>query len=388
MGHLSQRSVRPSLLAEPRAWQEGCPPLIPHPLSQRPGKEPSSSVSWASAPLGEQRKGGSADLFNGDGPATPDTVHLALSGLFVPVQVGTLSRLEEKKKRQVRGAQSGRGTAARLEPRPPALPRPGQALVVGRGRGGGPGRRGREGTETTRIPTGLFLHTAPYRAAQVTERAAPHKRARTRNTEGARGAQPRALGRKRRGGARRGGQWAEGWPGAQGTTTDRGEPSPEVSGQWPGRAQTPRGTLHRPRRRGPRGTVDGEREERGQRGPAPLPGSWGRARPKAGPRKRGGQEGGRQAAVLASRAEQERGVHAGRSGGQGRESAPREPRGRAGRSDAPAPRGLVALARPGRGAGLPSSPCSEPGAVRPAGPGPRQPPAAGSSFLAFPGGGG
>lgn len=209
------------MLAEPRAWQEGCPPLIPHPLSQRPGKEPSSSVPWASAPLREQRKGGSADLFNGDSPATPDTVHLALSGLFVPVQVGTLSRLEEKKKRQVRGAQSGRGTAARLEPRPPALPRPGQALVVGRGRGGGPGRRGREGTETTRIPTGLFLHTAPYRAAQVTERAAPHKRARTRNTEGARGAQPRALGRKRRGGARRGGQWAEGWPGAQGTTTDR-----------------------------------------------------------------------------------------------------------------------------------------------------------------------
>lgn len=128
------------MLAEPRAWQEGCPPLIPHPLSQRPGKEPSSSVSWASAPLGEQRKGGSADLFNGDGPATPDTVHLALSGLFVPVQVGTLSRLEEKKKRQVRGAQSGRGTAARLEPRPPALPWPGQALVVGRGRGGGAGK--------------------------------------------------------------------------------------------------------------------------------------------------------------------------------------------------------------------------------------------------------
>lgn len=109
---------------------------------------------------------------------------------------------------------------------------------------------------------------------------------------------------------------------------NRGEPSPEASGQWPVRAQTPHSTLHRPRRCGPRGTVDGEREERGQRGPAPLPGSWGRARPKADPRKRGGQEGGRQAAVLASRAEQERGVHAGRSRGEGRESAPREPLGR------------------------------------------------------------
>ncbi|KAK2096898.1 hypothetical protein P7K49_025932 [Saguinus oedipus] len=55
-------------------------------------------------------------------------------------------------------------------------------------------------------------------------------------------------------------------------------------------------------------------------------------------------------------------VHAGRSrGGEGQESAPQEQPGQAG-LDSPAPLGLVALASAGRGAELPSSPCSEPAA--------------------------
>lgn len=40
-----------------QAWQEACLPFTLSPLSQRPGKEPSSSVSWASAPLLLQGKG-------------------------------------------------------------------------------------------------------------------------------------------------------------------------------------------------------------------------------------------------------------------------------------------------------------------------------------------
>lgn len=132
-----------------------------------------------------------------------------------------------------------------------------------------------------------------------------------------------------------------------------------------------------------------ERERReARRGPAPLPGSWGRARPmrilgngeaKKGERQaRSGGCGVRSGAGTAE-------VHAGRSrGGEGQESSPQEQLGRGRRSDAPAPLGLSRWPGAWRGAELPSSPCSEPGAARPAGPGPRQPPAAGSSVPSLP----
>lgn len=140
--------------------------LAPHTTFQRPRKRkrplafPGPHLSSSPAP-----GGGSADLFDGDGPTTPNAVHLALGGFLLPVHVGTLPRLQEKRRGVLKGP-GVCGSAARRESpaSPPILPPPGQALASG----AGPGRRDREGTETTSIPTGLFLHTAPYRAAQVT----------------------------------------------------------------------------------------------------------------------------------------------------------------------------------------------------------------------------
>lgn len=81
------RGVNSSGLAG--AWGAG--------LSRLP--EPSSSIAGASSPFLSSPGGeGSADLFDGDGPAAPDAVHLALGGLLLPVHVGTLSRLEEKRR--------------------------------------------------------------------------------------------------------------------------------------------------------------------------------------------------------------------------------------------------------------------------------------------------
>lgn len=105
-----------------------------------------------------------------------------------------------------------------------------------------------------------------------------------------------------------------------------------------------------------------ERERReAVRGPAPLPGSWGRAAPMRilgnGEAKRGK---GKRAAVLASRAEQERRSPCRkeqRRGGAGK--LPQEQPGR-GRLDTPP---LWAAVPGGRGAELPSCPCSEPGAA-------------------------
>lgn len=133
-----------------------------------PGPHPSPLTSTALRPLG----GGTADLFDGDGPTAPDAVHLAVGGFLLPVQVGTLSGLKEKRRGVLerRGAPGG-GTAAHLDPSPPPAPPP--SSWAGPSGGAGPGRRDREGTETTSIPTGLFLHTAPYRAAQVTEPGPP-----------------------------------------------------------------------------------------------------------------------------------------------------------------------------------------------------------------------
>lgn len=96
-----------------------------------------------------------------------------------------------------------------------------------------------------------------------------------------------------------------------------------------------------------------ERERReARRGPAPLPGSWGRARPKADPRKRGGQERGKASARrwLASRAEQERRSPCRKE--QRRGGAGKLPPGAAGRGRAlgrPAPLGVSRW--PGLGVG-------------------------------------
>lgn len=105
-----------------------------------------------------------------------------------------------------------------------------------------------------------------------------------------------------------------------------------------------------------------ERERREAiRGPAPLPGSWGRAAPMRilgnGEAKRGK---GKRAAVLASRAEQERRSPCRkeqRRGGAGK--LPQEQLGR-GRLDTPP---LWAMLPGSCGAELPSCPCSEPGAA-------------------------
>lgn len=129
-----------------------------------------------------------------------------------------------------------------------------------------------------------------------------------------------------------------------------------------------------------------ERERReAVRGPAPLPGSWGRAAPMRilG---NGRPRGGKASARRCWRPEQSRNaeVHAGRSrGGEGQESSPRS--GWAVGAWTPRPSGPRCRAGVGPSSLLVHAASL---AQRPAGPGPRQPPASGSSFLAFPGGGG
>ena len=145
-----------------QAWQGQGAGLSPS--SRGPEKNhhltfPGLRLSSSAAP-GE----GSADLFNGDGPATPDAVHLALGGFFLPVQVGALSRLEENRRGVLKGP---RVCGVSSPPGIPSQPSRPPSSWAGPSRGAGPGRRDREGTETTSIPTGLFAHTAPYRAAQV-----------------------------------------------------------------------------------------------------------------------------------------------------------------------------------------------------------------------------
>lgn len=158
----------------------------------------------------------SADLFDGDGPATPDAVHLAVSRLLLPVQVGTLSRLQEKR----RGVLNGPRVHGGQQPTWTPLPSPPPSSWAGPSSGAGPGRRDREGTETMSIPTGLFLHTAPYRAAQVTEPGPPLTKEQGHGIPRARGAHsPEGWGiREGRGrGEVDGG--AEGRQGARGTIT-------------------------------------------------------------------------------------------------------------------------------------------------------------------------
>lgn len=93
-----------------------------------------------------------------------------------------------------------------------------------------------------------------------------------------------------------------------------------------------------------------ERERREARsGPAPLPGSWGRARPEADPRKRGGQERGKASARRGGRPERSRNAESMQEGaGGGRESSAQARRGGAGLGR-PAPRGVSRW--PGRGGG-------------------------------------
>lgn len=146
----------------------------------------------------------SADLFDGDGPAAPDAVHLAVGSLLVPVQVGPLPRLQEKRRGALRGPRVHGGQQPTWTPLP--SPPPSSWAGPSRGRAGaaGPGRNG-----DTSSPMGLFLHTAPYRAAQVTEPGPPLTGQQGHGIPRARGArtQPRGLGLKRREGARRGGRW-------------------------------------------------------------------------------------------------------------------------------------------------------------------------------------
>lgn len=175
---------------------------------------------------------------------------------------------------------------------------------------------------------------------------------------------------------------------------NRGERSPEVSGQRPVcRTDTTRHVA--PSTVGEaRGAQWMERERReARRGPAPLPGSWGRARPSADPRKWGGQEGERQArgggCGIRAEQEQQKSMQEGAEEGRGRKAPPRSSWARAGARTPPPLWASLRWPGTGRGAELPSSPCSEPGAVRPAGPGPRgSPQPRAPAFLAFPGGGG
>lgn len=134
-----------------------------------------------------------------------------------------------------------------------------------------------------------------------------------------------------------------------------------------------------------------ERERReARRGPVPLPGSWGRARPEADPRKWEAKRGeGKRGVAAASGAEQERqkSMQEGAEEGRGGE-APPGAAGPGGRSDAPALWASSRWLAPGVG---PSSHLLhaaslaqrvQPGRV-PGSPQPRAP-----VFLAFPGGGG
>lgn len=171
---------------------------------------------------------------------------------------------------------------------------------------------------------------------------------------------------------------------------NQGEQSPEVSGRWPVCGTDT--TRHvAPSAVGEaRGAQWMERERReARRGPEPLPGSWGRARPNADPRKRGGQEGERQArgggcGVRRSGAGTQKSMQEGAEGG----GAGKLPPGAAG---------------PGRALGRPrpSGPCCA-GLAPGVGPSslllhaaslaqrvqlglvPRQPPAAGSSVPSLP----
>jgi hypothetical protein len=133
-------------------------------------------------------------------------------------------------------------------------------------------------------------------------------------------------------------------------------------------AQTPHGTWHRAHRRGPRGTVDGEREERGQKRPCALPSSWGRVHPNADPRKQGEakKEGARQARwwrwrrLPEQERERQKSMQEGAEEGRGRKAPPRSSW--ASELGRPRPSGPRRAGRP-KWAELPSSPCSEPGAA-------------------------
>lgn len=109
-----------------------------------------------------------ANLLDGDGPATPNAVHSALRSFLLPVQVSTFSRLKEKRTNtlEVWGLSGESCPPVVLHP-PVFLPLLGSPNS-GFGLDGGSGRN-----RDTSIPMGLFLHTAPYRAAQVTEPGPP-----------------------------------------------------------------------------------------------------------------------------------------------------------------------------------------------------------------------
>lgn len=145
-------------------------------------------------------------------------------------------------------------------------------------------------------------------------------------------------------------------------------------------------TRHRACRCGPRGTVDGEREERGQKRACTLPSSWGRVHPNADPRKQGGGakkrgQGKRGGGGFRSRSRNGRSPcrKEQRRGGAGK--LPPGAAGPAGLS-APAPLGLFALA----GRRGPSSLLlhSASLAQHPAGPGPPAAPSAGSGVPSLP----
>ena len=125
-------------------------------------------------------------------------------------------------------------------------------------------------------------------------------------------------------------------------------------------------TRHRACRCGPRGTVDGEREERGQKRACTLPSSWGRVHPNADPRKQGGG--------AKKRGQGKRGGGGFRSRSRNGRSPCRKEQRRGGAGklpprsswasglECPRPSGPLRFGRPAW-AELPSSPFSEPGAA-------------------------
>lgn len=185
---------------------------------------------------------GSADLFDGDGPATPDAVHLALGCLLLPVQVSTLSRLEEKRRgmsvgaRGLRGFSCPPGIPSWHPTLPESLPPPGQALAARQGRAGWARRDGKEWRPRVFQRVFILTHgTVQSSTGRHWAGPAPHKRARAGDAEGVRSAQPGGQGRlgpKRREGARRG-EVDGGGCGLAGSSAGhdhrvRGERSPEV----------------------------------------------------------------------------------------------------------------------------------------------------------------
>lgn len=117
------------------AWEEE----TPSPSSQSPKKNHPLALLGPPSQLPGPMGKASPDLLDGDGPAAPDAVHLALSSLLLAVQVSTFSRLEERRRGRL-AARAGR-RADRLEF--PALPP--YSLLLGspsRGAAGaaGPGR--------------------------------------------------------------------------------------------------------------------------------------------------------------------------------------------------------------------------------------------------------